>query len=95
MNYLADQMLSGLADELRRKGVDCKTVQEVLRGNNDSSVPIDDDEIFKYLMDHKGSVSLITLDNDLAKYCARFQIPCVRVQDSVYRDIVRGSSESG
>lgn len=87
MRYIADQMLSGLAEELRQKGVDCRTAQEVLRNSKDTSKGIDDDEIFKYLMDNEGSVALITLDNDLAKYCKRFGIPCVRVQDAVFRDI--------
>jgi predicted nuclease of predicted toxin-antitoxin system len=90
MKYLIDQMLSGLAEELRAKGVECLTVQEALRNSTDSSKGIDDDEIFKHLMDNKGEVCLITLDNDLAKYCARFGIPCVRVQDAVHRDILRG-----
>jgi rRNA-processing protein FCF1 len=84
-------MLSGLAKELSTNGIDCMTVQKALRGNEDSSKGIDDDEIFEFLMKNRGDVTLITVDNDLAKYCKRFSIPCIRVQDAVLRTI-RGSA---
>jgi rRNA-processing protein FCF1 len=87
MRYIVDQMLSGLAKELSANGVDCITAQKALRGNEDSSKSIDDDEIFEYLMKNRGEVTLITVDNDLAKYCKRFSIPCIRVQDAVLREI--------
>ena len=93
MRYLVDQMLSGLAKELSASGIDCVTAQKALRGNEDSSKGIDDDEIFEYLMRNKGEVTLITIDNDLARYCKRFSIPCIRVQDAVLRTI-RGSSKA-
>ena len=87
MRYVVDQMLSGLAKELSAKGIDCSTVQKALRGNEDSSKSIDDAEIFEFLMKNRGDVTLITVDNDLAKYCTRFSIPCIRVQDAVLRAI--------
>lgn len=87
MRYVVDQMLSGLAKELAAEGIECTTVQRALRGNEDSSKGIGDDEIFEFLMKNKGDVTLITVDNDLAKYCRRFSIPCIRVQDAVLRTI--------
>ena len=87
MRYVVDQMLSGLAKELSASGIDCVTVQRALRGNEDSSKSIGDDEIFEFLMKSKGDVTLITVDNDLARYCKRFSIPCIRVQDAVLRTI--------
>ncbi|MDV3277301.1 MAG: hypothetical protein LYZ69_02395 [Nitrososphaerales archaeon] len=91
MKYVVDQMLSGLAKELSSAGIDCVTVQMALRGNEDSSKSIDDDEIFEYLVKSKGGVTLITVDKDLAKYCSRFGIPCIRVQDAVLSVIRSGS----
>ena len=93
MRYVVDQMMSGLAKELSANGIDCSTIQKALRGNEDSSKSIDDAEIFEYLMKNRGDVTLITVDNDLAKYCKRFSIPCIRVQDAVLRTI-RGSPPS-
>ncbi len=87
MRYIVDQMLSGLAKELSSSGIECDTVQKALRGNEDSSKSIGDDEIFEYLTKSRGSVTLITIDNDLAKYCRRFGIPCIRVQDAVLESI--------
>jgi uncharacterized protein with PIN domain len=91
MRYIVDQMLSGLAKELSTQGIDCVTVQKAIRGNEDSSQSIDDDEIFEFMLRNKGEVTLITVDNDLAKYCKRFSLPCIRVQDAVLNTI-RGSS---
>ena len=76
-------MLSGLAKELAAEGIDCVTANRALRGNEDSSQRIDDDEIFEFLMKNRGQVTLITVDKDLAKYCKRFDLPCIRVQDAV------------
>lgn len=87
MRYIVDQMLSGLAKELAASGIDCATVQKAIRGDEDSSRGIDDDEIFEYLMKSKGTVTLITVDKDLAKYCKRFGLPCISVQDAVLRAI--------
>ena len=87
MRYVVDQMLSGLAKELSASGIDCVTAQRALRGNEDSSKGIDDDEIFEFLMRNKDEVTLITIDNDLAKYCKRFSVPCIRVQDAVMNSI--------
>ncbi len=87
MRYIVDQMLSGLAKELSANGIECDTVQKALRGNEDSSKSIDDDEIFEYMLTHKGAVTLITVDKDLARYCRRFGLPCISVQEAVLKAI--------
>ncbi len=80
---MTDAQLSGLAKELRDKGIDCQTVHMLIKGNEDSRVSIDDSEILKFLMGQKGGLTLITLDKGLARYCATFGVPCVRVQNLV------------
>ncbi len=87
MSYMADAHLSGLARELREKGVDCETVHKLMLGHEDSRVKISDPDIVKYLASQRGSVALITLDNELAEYCSKFGIPVIRVQDLVARHI--------
>jgi len=92
MRYVVDQMLSGLAKELRANGIDCMTAQMAIRGDEDSSKRIDDAKILEYCLKDKGKVTLITVDNDLAKYCETFSVPCIRVQDAVLRTIRGGAS---
>ncbi len=84
---MTDAHLSGLARELRSKGIECETVHKMMLGNEDSRVKISDPEIVKYLVGKKKTVTLITLDSELAEYCAKFGIPCVRVQDVVAAQI--------
>lgn len=87
MRYMTDAHLSGLAKELREKGIDCQTVHRMILDHEDSRVKISDPEIVKFLTSQKGSVTLITLDNELAEYCSKFEIPFIRVQDVVSRHI--------
>lgn len=87
MRYMTDAHLSGLARELRAKGVECDTVHKLILGNEDSRVKITDPEIVKFLSGRKGSLTLITLDNELAEYCSALEIPVIRVQDVVSRHI--------
>ena len=89
MRYMTDAHLSGLAKELREKGVDCETVHKMMLGHEDSRVKITDPEIVKFLSSKAKSVTLITLDNELAEYCSTLEIPVVRVQDVVSRHIQR------
>lgn len=89
---MTDAQLSGLAKELREKGIDCQTVHMTMKGNEDSRVSIDDSEILKFLIEQRGSVTLITLDNGLARYCSTFDVPCIRVQDLVAERIARVGS---
>lgn len=87
MRYMTDAHLSGLAKELREKGVECETVHRMMLGNEDSRIKISDPDIVKFLVSKKRSVALITLDNELAEYCATFEVPVVRVQDVVSKHI--------
>ena len=84
---MTDAHLSGLARELREKGVDCQTVHKLMLDHEDSRVKITDPEIVKFLTSQRGSVALITLDNELAEYCSTFGIPVIRVQDLVSKHI--------
>jgi len=86
---MTDAHLSGLARELREKGIDCETVHKMLLGHEDSRVKITDPEIVKFLASKGKSVALITLDNELAEYCSAFDIPVIRVQDLVSSHIKR------
>ena len=84
---MTDAHLSGLARELREKGVDCQTVHRLMLGHEDSRVKISDPEIVKFLVSQNRSVALITLDTELAEYCSKFEIPVIRVQDLVSEHI--------
>lgn len=83
MRYMTDAHLSGLAKELRGKGVECETVHKMMLGHEDSRVKITDPEIVKFLASKNKSITLITLDSELAEYCSAFDIPVIRVQDVV------------
>jgi hypothetical protein len=87
MRYMTDAQLSGLAKELREKGVDCQTVHKLVLGHEDSSVSISDPDILKFLVSQRGSMALITLDSELAEYCVKFEIPVLRVQDVISNHI--------
>ena len=87
LRYMTDAHLSGLAKELREKGIDCQTVHKMILDHEDSRVKITDPEIVKFLTSQRGSVALITLDSELAEYCSKFDIPVIRVQDVVSRQI--------
>lgn len=80
---MTDAHLSGLARELREKGVGCETVHRMMLGHEDTRVKISDPDIVKFLSSKKGEVALITLDSELAEYCLKFEIPVIRVQDLV------------
>jgi rRNA-processing protein FCF1 len=88
MLYMTDAHLSGLARELREEGVECETVHKLVLGHEDSRVKISDPEIVKFLVAQNKSVALITLDNELAEYCATLGIPAIRVQDLVLHYIL-------
>ena len=92
MRYMTDANMSGLATELREKGVDCQTVHKLMLGNEDSRVKITDPEIVKFLASQGESMTLITLDSELAEYCSTFGIPVIRVQDLVSRFIVESEA---
>jgi hypothetical protein len=91
---MTDAHLSGLAKELRGKGVKCETVHKLMLDNEDSRIKITDPEIVQFLVAKNKSIALITMDNELAEYCSSFEIPVIRVQDVVSRHI-QGSIEDG
>ena len=84
---MTDAQVSGLAKELRAKGIDCQTVHYMMKGTEDSRIKITDPEIIQFLS-HTKDVTLITLDSELAEYCSRLGIPCIRVQDLVVAHIL-------
>ena len=88
MKYMTDAHLSGLAKELRAKGIDCETVHKLMAGNEDSRQSIKDPQIIDYLRSKSSSITLITLDTELADYCKIDKIPCIRVQDLVGNYII-------
>jgi len=92
MLYMTDAHLSGLARELRAKGVTCETVHKLVLGHEDSRVQISDPAIVKFLVAQNKTVALITLDSELAEYCSSFEIPVIRVQDLVSKHIL-GSTQ--
>ena len=83
MRYMTDAHLSGLAKELRGKGVDCETVHKRMLDHEDSRVKISDPDIVKFLSSQARSTTLITLDSELAEYCSKLDIPVIRVQEAV------------
>jgi len=85
---MTDGHLSGLAKELRGKGVKCETLQKLILGHEDSRVKISDPEIVKFLAAKNKTIALITMDNELAEYCSSFEIPVIRVQDLVSQYIL-------
>jgi hypothetical protein len=52
-------------------------------------VKITDPEIMKFLASQSKSITLITIDREIAEYCSAFGIPIIRVQDLVSRHIQR------
>jgi len=90
---MTDAHLSGLAKELREKGVECETVHKLMLGNEDSRVKITDPEIVRFLVAKDKTIALITLDNELAEYCSTFEIPVIRVQDLVSKHIQASNAD--
>lgn len=95
MLYMTDAHLSGLAKELREKGIECETVHKLMLGNEDSRIKITDPAIVKFLKGKDKSVALITLDNELAEYCTALDIPVIRVQDLVSAHIRASGTDRG
>ena len=48
MKYMTDANISGLAKELRKKGIDCETVHKLMMNHEDSRVQIKDPQIIKF-----------------------------------------------
>lgn len=80
-------MLYGLAKELRENGIDCETASKLIYRHEDSRFSIPDPDIIEFLLKAGGSIALITADTELARYCQKFKIPFIRVQDLVIESI--------
>ena len=80
-------MLYGLAKELRNNGIDCETATKIMRGDEDSRKSIPDPDIISFLLKTNSNVTLITADTELARYCQKFNITCIRIQDLVIEHI--------
>ncbi len=93
MKYMTDANVSGLSKELRERGIDCETVHKLILNSEDSRIKITDPEIIKFLRGKKGSITLITLDSELAEYCSIDGIPCIRVQDIVAEHIRKAQTK--
>ncbi len=83
LKYMTDANTSGLARELRARGIDCDTVHKLILNNEDSRIQIKDPQIISFLRNQAKQITLITLDTELAEYCGIDGIPCIRVQDLV------------
>ncbi len=83
MKYVIDQMLAGMKKELRAEGIDCETATKLVLNSEDSSQKVRDVQIFRLLKQAQGTLTLITLDNDLSDYCREESLPCIRVQSLV------------
>ena len=83
MHYMVDAMLYGLAKELQEKGIDCYTATKFIRGDEDSRIGIPDPDIIDFLIKAEGTITLITADTELSRYCKKFKIPYIRIQDLV------------
>src|SRR2546422_10302338 len=94
MKYMTDAHLAGLAKELKDRGIDCETVHQLMMESADSSKTITDPKIFKFLKEERETITLITMDIELAQYCEDDGIPCVRVQD-VVAEHIRKTKPSG
>jgi rRNA-processing protein FCF1 len=93
MRYVTDAQLSGLAEELRKRKVDCQTVHKLILGHEDSSKSISDPDILRFLVSEHGGVTLITADNELAEYCSKFDVPVIRVQDLVVQHVLAAEQD--
>lgn len=87
MKYMTDAMLAGLAKELQSYGIDCETVHKLLRDTDDTRIKIEDPDIIQFLRGKDKSITLITIDTLLTKYCKIDEIPHIRVQDLVIEHI--------
>ena len=76
-------MLNGLEKYMIKTGIDFVTATYSLRRDNDSSIPIPDGEIFRFVLESKYELvpradaenyTIVTSDKELQKYCEAFGI---------------------
>jgi len=94
MKYMTDAHFSGLAKELRSRGIDCETVHKMILNNERSQEQIKDPKIIEFLRAQNRKITVITLDTEFSEYCRIDGIPCIRVQDLV-ADHIRRTEYSG
>jgi hypothetical protein len=61
MKYMTDANISGLAKELRSKGIDCETIHQMMLKNEDTRIPIKDPQIVEFLSEQNKTITLITI----------------------------------
>lgn len=92
MKYMADEMLEGLPEFLREKGIDCRTPYEWIDGTKEKKRTIKDWEIRKFLGHKKmrgETITLITTDGDSCEQVRADDLPVVYVPE-VIRDYILG-----
>ncbi len=84
--YIADNMFNGIAKPLSKAGIECDLAIRVVWGDDDASKKDRyDAKIFRHLLAKKyalvplgdtDELVLVTADEDLARYCEEFGLPC-------------------
>jgi hypothetical protein len=92
MKYMADEMLEGLPEYLREKGIDCRTPYEWIDGTKEKKRTIRDWEIRKFLGQKKSEgeeITLITADRDSCEQVRADGLPVIYVPETI-RDFIIG-----
>lgn len=95
MKYMADEMLEGLPELLREKGIDCRTAYEWIDGTKVKKRTITDSEIRKFLGQKKlngDMITLITADRDSCEQVRADDLPVIYVPE-VIRDFILNRQE--
>jgi hypothetical protein len=95
MKYMADEMLEGLPEFLREKGIDCRTPYEWIDGTKEKRRTIRDWEIRKFLgqKNAKGeAVTLVTIDGESCEQVRADDLPVIFVPELV-RDYILSKGE--
>jgi hypothetical protein len=91
MKYIADEMIEGLAEILRKDGIDCRTVHECIEGSLAKTRKIHDAEVRRFIKERKAQgedFTLITCDYDSWMQIKADGLPVMYVQN-VLRDYIR------
>ena len=92
MKYMTDAQVANVSRFLKAKGVDCETVHQRMKGNEENQISIKDPEIVEFLMRERSRGTQITLicnDEDLAGHCRVQGIPVAFIPELVLEDINR------
>ncbi len=80
MKYMTDAHLANVSQFLKSNRVNCETVHQYMKGNEDSQVQIYDPEIVQFLMKKRSEgvdITLICNDKDLAGHCRVQNLPVI------------------